>query len=340
MNLGKQIHTYRLRASLTQEKLAEALHVTAQAVSKWETNAGYPDITILPRLAAALGVTVDELFETSVDVTRKRIEQLLENKTCLTHEEFVKAEAQLKEGCLDRESRGACLTALADLYHHRAQSYLEQSGRCAEEALELEPEKKDNHWLLTSAWGGVLWDWTGSNHTRIIDYYKTFVKQHPRYWPGYLWLMDNLIADGRLEEASEALEQMKPLDAGFRYLLYKGWIAKAGGHWDQAEALWEEMTARYPEDWMSWSSRADAYAKEVRYAEAIAAYQKAADLQAPPRFTDNYDSIAQLCRITGDKQGAIAACERVVQILREDWQMSEGETVRGYLENIKELKNT
>ena len=54
----------RLRESkrLTQEALAERLHVSGKAVSKWETGQGFPDISLLEPLAKALDISVIELL--------------------------------------------------------------------------------------------------------------------------------------------------------------------------------------------------------------------------------------------------------------------------------------
>jgi transcriptional regulator with XRE-family HTH domain len=60
--LGIRIALKRRELGLTQEALAERLGLTAQAVSKWETGIGYPDVTILPELAGILGMSIDELF--------------------------------------------------------------------------------------------------------------------------------------------------------------------------------------------------------------------------------------------------------------------------------------
>ena len=52
----------REEKKLTQLQLAETLNVSAKTVSKWETGRGYPDISLIGPLAAALGVSVIELF--------------------------------------------------------------------------------------------------------------------------------------------------------------------------------------------------------------------------------------------------------------------------------------
>ncbi len=336
-NIGKQIRNNRLRCSMTQERLAEILNVTPQAVSKWETGAGYPDITLLPELSAALGVTVDELFESSMDTHLRRIEQMLEVSPRLSQRDYDYAEARLTEGLTDLATRGECLTMLAELNNHRAQMYYDKAADYAKQALAIEPKKKANHSSLNIASHGAVWDWCCTNHTQLIDFYKDFVQKYPDYRSGYLWLLDQLLDDGRLDEATETLEKMHTLGEFYHYPLYKGWIAYASGDHAAAEAIWDEMVEAEPDNWYVWSCRGDAYAKRAQYGKALADYRKAAELEQKPRMTDNYESIAQVCLLMGDKQGAAEAYRRVVEILREDWDIPEGETVQGYLDNIERL---
>ena len=60
--LGQRIAALRTAKNIRQNELAERLGVSSQAVSKWENDISCPDISILPALAAELGVTVDELL--------------------------------------------------------------------------------------------------------------------------------------------------------------------------------------------------------------------------------------------------------------------------------------
>lgn len=62
VNLGNKIRELRHRDGRTQESLADALGVTSQAVSRWESNGCYPDMNLVPAIANYFGVTIDELF--------------------------------------------------------------------------------------------------------------------------------------------------------------------------------------------------------------------------------------------------------------------------------------
>ena len=59
---GDVIRALREKKGLTQEELAQRIFVSGKAVSKWETGKGYPDISLLEPLAAALGISVIELL--------------------------------------------------------------------------------------------------------------------------------------------------------------------------------------------------------------------------------------------------------------------------------------
>ena len=71
LELGNKIRELRRRDGRTQEAVAEALGVTSQAVSRWESNGSYPDMEIMPAIANYFGVTIDELFGYSSDRDRR-----------------------------------------------------------------------------------------------------------------------------------------------------------------------------------------------------------------------------------------------------------------------------
>ena len=62
MTIGKRIAALRREKGLKQDELAQMLEVSPQAVSKWENDQTCPDISLLPKLAKILGVSVDELL--------------------------------------------------------------------------------------------------------------------------------------------------------------------------------------------------------------------------------------------------------------------------------------
>ena len=72
---AENLKKLRRAKDMTQDDLAQFLGVTFQAVSKWERNEGYPDITMLPVIANYFEVTVDSLLGNDIISKEERIEQ-------------------------------------------------------------------------------------------------------------------------------------------------------------------------------------------------------------------------------------------------------------------------
>ena len=62
MTFGEKLKIFRTKAQLTQDELAEKLFVSRTAISKWESDRGYPNIESLKAIAKFFSVTVDELL--------------------------------------------------------------------------------------------------------------------------------------------------------------------------------------------------------------------------------------------------------------------------------------
>ena len=91
MELGERIREARLRAHLSQEKVAELIGVSRQAVTKWESDQSAPSTDNLFKLAEVLGTTVDILIAPE-DNTASIAEQVYR----LFREEEIRREAERK----------------------------------------------------------------------------------------------------------------------------------------------------------------------------------------------------------------------------------------------------
>lgn len=74
ITLDKNLQQLRREKGCTQEELAEFLSISSQAVSKWERAEGFPDITLLPKIAAFYNVSVDDLLGVGEIRKRERID--------------------------------------------------------------------------------------------------------------------------------------------------------------------------------------------------------------------------------------------------------------------------
>ncbi len=75
INLGEYIKEKRKEAGMTQKELAEKLYVSISAVSKWERDLSYPDITLVTSLCSVLNISEHELLTASDDTHQHEIQQ-------------------------------------------------------------------------------------------------------------------------------------------------------------------------------------------------------------------------------------------------------------------------
>ena len=80
MTFGEKLKNIRKQAGMSQEQLAEKLGVSRQAVTKWETNAGIPDIENMMAISALFVISIDELLSNEKG-TKKQTDYLFESVT-------------------------------------------------------------------------------------------------------------------------------------------------------------------------------------------------------------------------------------------------------------------
>jgi len=116
MNLGNKIRELRRANNMTQEQLASSLNISAQAVSKWEMGASYPDMTMIPTIASFFKVSLDELFDFDVNNIDREIEDIRLEYNKYFWNDFEKAEEILLDGLKKYPASIQLKTELFELY--------------------------------------------------------------------------------------------------------------------------------------------------------------------------------------------------------------------------------
>lgn len=86
IEIAENIRRMRNEKDLTQEQLAEQIGVSAQSVSRWETDASYPDIQMLPVIAAFFNVSVDRLMGIDTSDIKRQIDEVMRESNRLQSE--------------------------------------------------------------------------------------------------------------------------------------------------------------------------------------------------------------------------------------------------------------
>ncbi len=343
MEIGNKIKQLRFKAGLTQEQLSSSLGISAQSVSKWENGVTMPDITLLPALSEEFGVTIDELFDLTVEQRLNRIENRLDIEEELSPDTFTDYVSYLTNQLKENSDKARVQSLLAQLYHHRMTADSRRVSKYAREAILAHPEKKECQWLLQKAEGATVWDWNIANHTDVIDFYKRVIGSdniEPKTPMPYYEVMDNLIADHRTKEAREYLEIYKILPARKPFLVpvYEAHIALAEYDVARADAIMESALADFNDDGGFLFESAQYYATKCDYQKAIDFYEKSwkSEENKKPRFTDALHGIATIYKILGNIEKATETYDRMIDCIKNEWGYSDDDAA--VIEVVREKK--
>ncbi|MGL4762422.1 MAG: helix-turn-helix domain-containing protein [Sarcina sp.] len=73
MNISKQLKNYRKKLDISQEGLAEIVHVSRQTISNWENDKSYPDLQSLVLLSEYFEISLDELVKGDIVIMKDEL---------------------------------------------------------------------------------------------------------------------------------------------------------------------------------------------------------------------------------------------------------------------------
>ena len=185
MKIGEIIRTLRRKAGKTQETLAEALGMSTQAVSRWDSGGGYPDVELIPRIANYFHVSIDELFGYDGDRQERiasvlteadsRIARNAVTEECITELREALLEFPEEEQILLRLGFALCLygtknhgarrcmgedgVPLNDTEYNRKNPWFREGVAVLEKVLTLQPAPEDRDAVLARLM--LLYGWMG-----------------------------------------------------------------------------------------------------------------------------------------------------------------------------------
>ncbi|MBQ7715281.1 MAG: helix-turn-helix transcriptional regulator [Clostridia bacterium] len=337
MKIGNRIKELRTRRGLTQEALALAFGVTPQTVSKWECEINFPDVSLLPELSVFFGVSIDSLFSLTRADKLERIDNRISEAGLLDDDEVAQIEDILKESSSDPESKADGLTLLAKLYNHQADACLKIAFDYAEEAVEASDGSSEALKQYARASSSAKFGVKDDSHRKLISYLKDYLSRNPDSADACAMLIDNLVADARIKEASLWTEHLLKIDNTYRALVYRYNDFALNG--DEASALaaialLEETYGDSPDALMS---IADIRMKRAEYDKVIVCCLKASDLYPSPKQTGPLLVAAHVSELLDRTQDAVSYYRDALKILKEDWGIVSGERVDDIRKEIKKL---
>lgn len=326
MQIGKSIRKLRLERGITQEALADAMHVSPQSVSKWETGTTTPDIALLPKLAVYFGVSMDILFSLTQDEYLDRITAMLRDEHTISPGDFLWAEGYLTGLLAENPDYNDARKRLVWLYRHRVNRDTLTCGRIAEEGIRWDPMDVE----LVKALVQIREQ--RQERDRLISFLAALAEADPDNYVVREELIEACIRNREWERAEKLMTGVQPRPA---YTLYRGDIRLAKGDEDGAVRIWTELTDSLFEQekddaglaaWTYYQT-AERLERIGRYNEALQWYEASHRAGVEPKPLDSLYASAFLYEKLERLPEAVQMWEKIIHALKTDYGIKAGETI-------------
>lgn len=239
-SFATNLRKLRLEKKFTQEQAAEKLGVSAQAVSRWETSATFPDVMLLPKIAQLYGVLVDDLFKPAVrgyDNNAQRLMAIYEHSH--KPEDFLAAVTEFEKLFRANNATADDWRTYGVLHEYMVYHCIQKAASSYEKALEMtrctDPElfhrTQRQHILLRCRIGQAA---------DCIAEQQAAVREHPDVPAAWVDLAHALFNGGQPEDALRICEEglLQFPEEGLLHV-YAGDACRALKRWDDAFPHWE-----------------------------------------------------------------------------------------------------
>ena len=272
MNFGSNLKRLRISKGYTQEQVANALNVSAKAVSRWECGTTMPDVMLLPEIAKLYCVTVDDLFKEKSIAYENYAQRLMSvYEQSHNQNDFIEADREFKK--LIRSGnytmKDICLYGI--LYHFH-------TFYCRDKALELfqkglnmgESTDPDTYHLIERQRMHFLSEIGGDEEN--IKTQKEALAKNPENLHCYINLTVAYFLADKNEDALRWIKTAKQKFGNDPILyIYEGDIHRRLGNFERAFECWDKSI----ENGITFS--APLHSKASCY-EELGEYQKAYDV--------------------------------------------------------------